>query len=223
MSVEDTKRIQEYLERIISLQLQTPITSTSRPKAEATTSTFYLQTIPQTNMQTEVEFIYPIRKTSSSKITSLLDQIPLSCPKNQQILPVPKSFLQDIQKGFFKGFVDLMFHHKGYFYLLDWKSNFLGHSYQDYQLECLEREMQQSHYLLQGMMYLLALHRYLKKHVPQYDYHMHFGGIFYVFIRGLRPIPSSTDPSPFSATNGIYHMLPPASLMQSMEQTLLDG
>ncbi len=42
-------------------------------------------------------------------------------------------------------------------------------------------------YHLQALIYMLALHRYLRYRVPDYDYHRHIGGALYLFVRGVRP------------------------------------
>jgi exodeoxyribonuclease V beta subunit len=95
-------------------------------------------------------------------------------------------------KGFMKGFVDLIFRRKANgvdrYYILDWKSNFLGYSKEDYRQENLERVMVKERYDLQYHLYVLALHKYLMlKLGDQYDYRTHFGGVFYIFLRGVKP------------------------------------
>jgi exodeoxyribonuclease V beta subunit len=45
--------------------------------------------------------------------------------------------------------------------------------------------MADHHYYLQYHLYLAALHRYLAYRVPDYDYDTHFGGVYYLFIRGM--------------------------------------
>lgn len=88
-------------------------------------------------------------------------------------------------KGMVRGFIDLIFRVDGKYYLLDYKSNFLGTSEQDYQSESLKNAMQHSHYDLQYLLYTLALHRYLTVRDPHYDYQCDFGGVIYAFLRGM--------------------------------------
>jgi exodeoxyribonuclease V beta subunit len=47
--------------------------------------------------------------------------------------------------------------------------------------------VQRERYLLQYYLYTVALHRYLSLRLPNYDYAQHFGGVFYLFVRGMRP------------------------------------
>lgn len=83
--------------------------------------------------------------------------------------------------------MDLVFRHEGRYYLADWKSNWLGHSTSDYSPERLDRAMADNFYHLQSWLYALALQRFLAGRLPDYRYEQHFGGIFYVFVRGLDP------------------------------------
>lgn len=86
-----------------------------------------------------------------------------------------------------KGFIDLVFEHGGRFYLVDWKSNHLGARAEDYGAEALAAVMGEDLYVLQYHLYAVALHEYLKGRVRGYDYDRHFGGVFYVFLRGVDP------------------------------------
>ena len=87
--------------------------------------------------------------------------------------------------GFLDGFVDLLFEHDGRWYLIDWKSNHLGDTIDDYGTAALERAMLDHHYYLQLALYSVAVHRYLRRRQPHYDYDRHFGGAAYAFLRGL--------------------------------------
>jgi exodeoxyribonuclease V beta subunit len=93
----------------------------------------------------------------------------------------------DAQQGFIKGFIDLVFTHDGRFYLLDWKSNWLGASTEVYHADAVRAEMVRHHYVLQYHLYIVALHRHLARRLPGYDYARHFGGVFYLFLRGVDP------------------------------------
>jgi exodeoxyribonuclease V beta subunit len=85
------------------------------------------------------------------------------------------------------GFIDLVFEHGGRFYFADWKSNWLGATSRAYQAATVEAEMQRNLYTLQLCLYSVALHRYLRVRKPGYDFDQHFGGAFYVFLRGIDP------------------------------------
>ena len=90
-------------------------------------------------------------------------------------------------EGFMKGFIDLVFEQGGRFYLVDWKSNHLGTRPGNYGADALAAVMREDLYVLQYHLYAVALHEYLKGRVRDYDYDRHFGGVFYVFLRGVDP------------------------------------
>lgn len=94
-------------------------------------------------------------------------------------------------KGMVRGSIDLVFRHNGKYYLVDYKSNFLGSTLADYNQEALKKEMLHSHYDWQYLIYTLALHRYLQSVVPDYDYARDFGEVFYLFLRGMNGEPES--------------------------------
>ncbi|WP_339389582.1 exodeoxyribonuclease V subunit beta, partial [Vibrio neptunius] len=64
-------------------------------------------------------------------------------------------------QGMLKGFIDLVFEHQGKYYVLDWKSNYLGDNVADYHGEALKAAMADHRYDLQYQIYALALHRFL--------------------------------------------------------------
>jgi exodeoxyribonuclease V beta subunit len=111
-----------------------------------------------------------------------------------------------------KGFVDLVFEWGGRYYLLDWKSNYLGPGVEDYAREALHKVMESSYYVLQYHLYAVALHRYLGARVPGYKYDRHFGGVFYIFLRGVDPAPSPQF--------GVYYDKPPAGRIASLSSLL---
>lgn len=89
------------------------------------------------------------------------------------------------EKGFIKGFIDLLFIHKNKFYLLDYKSNQLGKNETYYTNENLQNAMVEFNYDVQMAIYSLALHHYLQVVIQNYDYDKHFGGMVYWFVRGI--------------------------------------
>ena len=112
-----------------------------------------------------------------------------------------------------KGFIDLVFQSQGRFYIVDWKSNFLGNKVEDYSRERMAREMEESFYLLQSNLYVLALHQYLKKRLPDYRYRDHFGGVFYIFLRGVDPKAGDEF--------GIFRDLPGEELVEALSRNLI--
>ena len=90
-------------------------------------------------------------------------------------------------RGYLRGFMDLVFRFGDRYYLVDWKSNRLGDRREDYGPDGLAAAMAGDHYLLQYHLYAVALHRHLGVPLPGYDFGRNFGGVFYVFLRGIDP------------------------------------
>jgi exodeoxyribonuclease V beta subunit len=114
--------------------------------------------------------------------------------------------------GFVKGFMDLVFRHEGRFYVADYKSNRLGDHAGDYAQAQLVRSMREHHYFLQYHLYVLALHRHLALRVPDYDYERHFGGVYYLYVRGMSP-----DHAPGT---GVFFDRPPRVLIDALSAAL---
>ena len=89
--------------------------------------------------------------------------------------------------GFLNGFIDVVARVGERWYVMDYKSNWLGNDAADYSPEAIERAMAQHGYHLQYLLYVTALHRLLRIRLPDYDYDRHVGGAFYLFLRGMRP------------------------------------
>ncbi|MCG7585130.1 PD-(D/E)XK nuclease family protein, partial [Photobacterium sp. OFAV2-7] len=114
--------------------------------------------------------------------------------------------------GMLKGFIDLVFEHQGRYYVLDWKSNHLGDDPEVYRGDNLKQAMADHRYDLQYQLYALALHRFLKSRKADYDYEQHFGGVYYLFLRGVRS----------ESNSGIFNARPSLELLTELE-TLIDG
>ena len=121
-------------------------------------------------------------------------------------LPSEPLQFEQIQ-GMVRGSIDLVFRHNGKYYLVDYKSNFLGSTLSSYNQEALKKEMLHSHYDWQYLIYTLALHRYLQSIVPHYDYSRDFGGVFYLFLRGMDGEPQS----------GVFYDRPSVELITELD------
>lgn len=121
-------------------------------------------------------------------------------------LPSEPLQFEQIQ-GMVRGSIDLVFRHNGKYYLVDYKSNLLGSTLADYNHEALKKEMLHSHYDWQYLIYTLALHRYLQSVVPHYDYAQDFGGVFYLFLRGMNGEPQS----------GVFYDRPSVELITELD------
>lgn len=115
-------------------------------------------------------------------------------PSNQMYREMPFLFPYEsslaiegmhMEEGFIKGVIDLIFCHGDKYYIVDWKSNWLGSSYENYENKFLHQAMLENNYFLQASLYKQALERYLKL-VDNRPFKECFGGTIYVFLRGLQ-------------------------------------
>ena len=90
-----------------------------------------------------------------------------------------------IPDGFMKGFLDLVFQHGDYFYIVDWKSNILNRSASGFDKVGVTEEMAEAGYFFQYLLYSVVLHRFLKETLEGYSWEKHFGGVRYYFLRGI--------------------------------------
>jgi exodeoxyribonuclease V beta subunit len=115
--------------------------------------------------------------------------------------------------GFLKGFIDLTFEFGGKYYLLDYKTNYLGDTVSDYEKDKLQHEMREASYDLQYHIYTVALHRFLKKRMPDYSYEEHFGGAFYLFVRGMNK----------EGSEGIFFDRPEKQVITALDKYIRGG
>lgn len=86
---------------------------------------------------------------------------------------------------YMQGYIDMLLQLDKRFYIIDWKSNFLGQELADYRLTGMEKSMQEHNYYLQIKIYTLAAHRFLSQRFPEYSYEKNFGGVYYIFLRSF--------------------------------------
>lgn len=89
-----------------------------------------------------------------------------------------------IKPGFLKGVIDLFFKHEDKYYLVDWKSNWLGPSQDSYGQQSLKEAMHTNSYDIQAAVYMRAMKRYLQLFDSRPFKHV-FGGTYYIFLRGV--------------------------------------
>lgn len=162
-----------------------------------------LASVPAQQRMAELAFYLPIdaplQATALDSLAKRYDPLSANCP--------PLSF-QQVQ-GMLKGFIDLVFCWQGRYYLLDYKSNWLGETASAYTQPAMQAAMMAHRYDLQYQLYTLALHRYLRHRVPAYDYERHIGGAIYLFLRGVDPA---------LPTNGIFTQRLPRAFVDQLDR-----
>ena len=134
----------------------------------------------------ELEFYFPLQRIAPQMIGKLLQEHRFFGSGSSKARE-PEGFSFAPVRGMLKGFIDLVFEFQGRFYLVDWKSNLLGSRIEDYSVAALASEIRRRHYYFQYQLYTVALDRYLRLRLPGYRYEQHFGGVYYLFLRGIDP------------------------------------
>lgn len=159
-----------------------------------------LQEITASEKINELSFLFPLAQVDVAGFNHLLSQWNFS-PLSTQLHEI---------KGMMKGFIDLVFIHNNRFYIADYKSNYLGSAASDYTADMLELAMAEHRYDIQYLIYSLALHRFLASRVKGYTFDSHFGGIYYLFLRGMHP--------DYQQNNGIFFTKPAPELIYRLDE-----
>ncbi|WP_022939763.1 exodeoxyribonuclease V subunit beta [Psychromonas hadalis] len=165
------------------------------------TEKFALKQLKPAQKKVEMPFFIDMKPLHAYQVNQLIKQFdPLSKRAGELQF-------QTVQ-GFLKGFIDLTFEFEGKYYILDYKSNYLGDELSDYQQTNIDNAMIEHRYDFQYQLYTLALHRLLRTRLPDYDYQKHIGGVFYTFIRGMQDDKNS----------GVYFNKPDFALIDGLDK-----
>ena len=167
-----------------------------------------LATITPAQRLVELEFTLPAPHLQAGTLTALL---------RRAGYPVPELGFGAL-RGYLRGFIDLVFEHEGRYFVLDWKSNHLGDTAAHYAAPRLQAAMDHQGYHLQYLLYTVALHRWLGQRLAGYDFEQHFGGVLYLFVRGVRPAWADASGAPC----GVFAHRPTLALVRALS-ALLEG
>ena len=166
---------------------------------------FSLSEISMQDRVEEMEFQFPVK---AGNFGQLIESLPENSLLSRYLHGIGKKRILEIEsEGLLKGLMDLVFRHQGKYYLLDWKSNRLNGHEDGFSATELEAEMMDHHYIFQYHLYLVGLLRFLKSRVHGFNYATHFGGVYYLFVRGI-----GND-----STKGIFYDLPDENLLQQLD------
>ncbi len=158
-----------------------------------------LRRLPGDDRLTEMAFYFSLTGLDLDRFNRVLTDFAIR----------PVEFTAPRLHGLMKGFIDLVFRFQGRFFLADYKSNYLGAGLPAYRPEQLAGAMAEHRYDLQYLIYTVALHRYLGRRLNNYDYDVHCGGAYYLFLRGMNP---AAGPA-----SGIYFTRPPRELIEQLD------
>lgn len=160
LQLERPERLDELLQAVVT----TPLSYSDE--------TFRLINLKESCCLKEMPFYLSMRTMDASYINQILQDTSAFQPLNSKSLC-----------GYLTGFVDLICEYQGRYYLMDYKTNDLA----DYSSQSLIDAMREHNYGLQYWLYSVVLHRYLHSRLPEYRFEKHFGGVCYLFVRGMQP------------------------------------
>ena len=161
---------------------------------------FSLSEVPASNLVNEIEF------DKRLPLFNVPDLLSLSTPECTIQIGEQSDYLE----GLLNGKVDLFFEHQGQYFIVDYKTNHLGNSLENYRQASLADAMNENNYHLQYLIYTLAMLIYVQQQKPDFDYETQFGGVYYLFVRGMRNDQSA----------GIYYTKPPLSQIKQLAAIL---
>ena len=179
-----------WLDEIVATPLITkPFKATQDIETSiASSDHFCLADITMHQTLRESEFYFPMEEANTSALAKLLtDHRNAAWVDPNNVYGINHVRLPSYQslKGMMHGFIDLVFEQNGKYYVCDYKSSHLGDDFTDYNHHALRNNIEKNHYDLQYLIYSLALHRYLQQNVTDYDAELNFGGIYYLYLRGM--------------------------------------
>ncbi|MFB9147146.1 exodeoxyribonuclease V subunit beta [Halomonas alkalicola] len=191
--------LQAWLRGLLACELPVP----NAP--EGPVSPLRLDRLESAHYQVELEFWFAAHRVDTTRLDALVSAHTLGGAERPALE-------RDRLNGMLKGFIDLVVEHEGRFYVLDWKSNYLGRDDEAYSEAAMAEAVREKRYDLQYCLYLLALHRLLKARLPGYDIDRHLGGALYVFLRGQH-----------APSRGVHHERPPRVLIEALDALFRDA
>jgi exodeoxyribonuclease V beta subunit len=165
-----------------------------------------LSQLKEQDYVSEMAFYFPIQQLQANKFNALIKRF------NAQVPDVDfRTF-----EGHLKGAIDLVFHVNGQYFILDYKSNYLGDTIESYQQGALKLVMNDHRYDVQYILYTLATHRFLKHRLGErYDYERDFGGVYYLFLRGL-----ALESKDQNSESGVVFIKPEFELIDALDREI---
>jgi exodeoxyribonuclease V beta subunit len=159
----------------------------------------------------------------------LLDHLPTDDPLRPWASQLSVGLFHVELAGHLTGSIDLVLRvrdgeGRGRFVVVDYKTNVLAEpgrlpQSRDYHPDRLPSAMVEHHYPLQALLYTVAVHRYLRWRVPDYEPGRDLGGAAYLFVRGMA---GAATPLVGDNPYGVFNWQVPEALVRALSD-LLDG
>src|SRR4051812_32467496 len=134
--------------------------------------------------------------------------------------------LRESVRGYLTGSIDLVLRLGGErFAVVDYKTNWLAPPGEElpawhHRPTALSAEMTHAHYRLQALLYVVALHRYLRWRLPGYSAARNLAGAKYLFVRGMT---GPDTPVVGDTPCGVFTWQPSPDLIESLSDVLDRG
>ncbi len=204
-----------------------------RAAIETPLGAFRLRDVVRADRLDELDFEFPL-VGGDDPTTQLLvdaiadvlrDHLPPGDPLAGYADRLSDPVLRRSVRGYVTGSIDLVLRRGERFTVVDYKSNWLGGAGDElnawhYRPDALALEMERGHYGLQALLYTVALHRYLRWRLPDYEAERHLGGVLYLFLRGMTgPDTPVVDGRPC----GVFAWQPAKALVEALSDVLDRG
>lgn len=159
---------------------------TLRSTPNLTGPPFSLSEVSLSQRITELEFFIPTKRFS-------VDGLRKAFSRHASAVPVPEwpSRIADLgfqqTDGFLHGYIDAVIEHGGRYYVVDWKTNWLGSTASAYDPATIGKAMRAGFYVLQYHLYAVAVRRFLQLRLGAKPFNDVWGGVLYGFLRGIDP------------------------------------
>lgn len=190
-----------------------------------------LASLGRQNRLSEMQFDFPLPDTKAIPVAKILSLLSTHGNVNPGALAHFERLTDSVHAskviaGFMNGSIDAVFRISRAtprFIVCDYKTNRL-HNEDDpspassYEPEALQEAMLRDGYFIQATIYSVALHRYLRQRLQGYDYDVHFGGVSYLFLRGLLEAPAEDG-----RQRGHFFWKPDRTLIESLDSLFAKG
>ncbi len=164
----------------------------------------------------ELDYFLPCKDFKVRVLNGICHDFYESEVKAFEMLSVPE--LPDLKKSNFKGYMngslDLVAKFDTetgpMFYMIDYKSNYLGNSFSQYTQQKILKSIFESRYDVQILFYSLALYRFLKTTLPNFSYEKDFGGVMYLYLRGMNSFDTKSP--------GQFYVKPSEALIDRLDR-----
>lgn len=164
----------------------------------------------------ELDYFLPCKDFKVRVLNGICHDFYESEVKAFEMLSVPE--LPDLKKSNFKGYMngslDLVAKFDTEtgpkFYMIDYKSNYLGNSFSQYTQQKILKSIFESRYDVQILFYSLALYRFLKTTLPNFSYEKDFGGVMYLYLRGMNSFDTKSP--------GQFYVKPSEALIERLDR-----